>query len=143
MSTPANIAILLNGVYRSIYLHNSGTPRWAGATLLRSYNDAQKANDLINLGDLSSLYNKLRPSTCRHSFDHPEADVTIAYHRDRNEPLSINETPDTGNLEKDLSNIFLNGDYLYLFKDGEWYFADAYANSLTRLRDCKEATDHV
>lgn len=125
MSTHAIIAMKTDIGYRTIYLHNSGMPMIAGRKLLTAYNDAQKVNDLINLGDLSTLGYKLNPTNSKHSFKTPEHNVTIAYHRDNGESLNINEIviPD-GTKEEDILDILRQEEYLYVFKDNKWFYAE-------------------
>lgn len=54
-----------------------------GKTLLDHYN-SEKTQELLKLGNISVLEPNLIPKG-KHSFDHPEPGVTIAYSRDRGE----------------------------------------------------------
>lgn len=95
----------------SIYCHHDGYPQCVGQMLYDHYNNPERVDKLLSLGDLSSLHPCISPeeseipnharlasmlaslagtSTCwktlpPHSFDTPYPDVTIAYGRDRGE----------------------------------------------------------
>ena len=90
MATRSRIGILRNNVVQSIYCHWDGYVEHHGPILLEHYNAYEKISELMNLGNISSLAPKIAP-TGNHSFDEPEDDVVVAYHRDRGEPfLEIN-----------------------------------------------------
>jgi hypothetical protein len=75
MSTRSRIGIEnQDGTISSIYCHHDGYISHNGKILQESYLDREKIQQLIELGDISSL-------------DH-ELDLVIAYHRDRGEKLS-------------------------------------------------------
>lgn len=87
MATRSRIAIERpDGSVRSIYCHNSGYPEYNGVILQEHYQDREKVERLIALGDISSLRERVEP-TGPHSFDRPEDGAVIAYHRDRGEKL--------------------------------------------------------
>jgi hypothetical protein len=88
MATRSRIGIELeDGAIRSIYCHWDGYPSGVGATLTVHYTQREKVLELISLGDISSLDAEVSPNG-PHSFDKPQAGVTVAYHRDRGEKLS-------------------------------------------------------
>ncbi len=135
MSTHSRIAVLQEktGRVKSIYCHSDGYISGVGHTLLAFHNSYEKANAIIALGDLSALYKHLDPLPeapeayfigqgnpailKTHSYHRPQQDVTIAYHRDRNEKMhrqnyrSLEHFYEKGNLQR----------YNYLFKDGKWH----------------------
>lgn len=83
MSTRSNIAIKRkNGTVDSIYCHWDGYLSYNGKILLEYYQDVNKINKLIELGDISSLNKEIEP-TGEHTFDAPQKDVTVFYGRDR------------------------------------------------------------
>ena len=90
MSTRSSIGIKNEkGEIRSVYCHNDGYPEHNGRVLVENYDTAEKVEELIALGDLSFIGERVKPNENEgHSFDSPVADVTIAYHRDRNEKLN-------------------------------------------------------
>jgi len=106
MATRSRIAIEnQDGSVISIYCHWDGQIYSNGVILNNNYNTKDKVNELIALGDLSSL------------------DVTIdrivAYHRDNGEDLI--QTP-FNNVEELFEDGFRSGvEYIYCFtKDGIW-----------------------
>lgn len=99
---------------KSIYCHWDGYPSHNGKILLEFYNTDEKVNELLSLGNISSLREKLKPEDGQeHDFDNPAKNVTIAYHRDRGEPLEF-WTEGCGE------------DYFYVFHESEWYFKSTY-----------------
>lgn len=139
MSTTSSIAALQpDGRVKSIYCHWDGHPDNVGKTLKEFYNTDEKVNELISLGSLSRLAKYPNPleeaigdnsfkyglnsperkvKKNEHSYDNPQVDVTIAYHRDRVEDLQINNY-------FDLENYNLDGDfqnYNYLWMNNKWY----------------------
>jgi hypothetical protein len=79
------------------------------------YNTQEKAEELIALGDLSSLCEKPTPDPdSPHNFDSPQKDVTVTYHRDRGEELHIDRPVSIHSLDAQ--------DYNYIFKDGAWHY---------------------
>jgi hypothetical protein len=88
MATRSRIGIQdESGVVRSIYCHWDGNPNHNGKILQEHYSDRQKLNMLIDLGDISSLGEQVSTDD-EHSFSKPKEGVTVAYHRDRGEPLT-------------------------------------------------------
>lgn len=109
MSTNATIAInRKNGTRTAIYLHFDGYIEAAGTTLQLAYNTAEKVEELLKLGDLSILGYYTEPTDETHDFDHPQAQVCVAYHRDRGEAFR----------QSDMRN-----EYNYTFDEEEacWY----------------------
>jgi hypothetical protein len=75
MSTRSRIGIQnQDGTVSSIYCHFDGYPSGVGETLSKHFSDREKLQQLIELGDISSLG--------------VDIDDTIAYHRDRGETLN-------------------------------------------------------
>jgi len=118
MATRSRIGIVKeNGTVESIYCHWDGYPENNGQLLLDNY-DYEMAQDLIELGDISSL-----SST---------PDRTEAYCRDRGEELTearVDESMDAF-FESDIE------EYGYLITpDGEWYMksANSYNNDYMPL----------
>jgi hypothetical protein len=75
--------------------------------LLEAYSDVEKINELLKLGDLSSL--ECSPDSC------------VAYGRDRGES-------DVGCRVSDNVDEFVNlfEEYNYLYRDGEWWYRKSY-----------------
>ena len=88
MATRSRIGMEMpNGEVRSIYCHWDGYPEGVGATLQEHYTNPEKVEALIALGDISSLSRCVSVNIpgVTHTFDNPDPDVTVAYHRDRGE----------------------------------------------------------
>jgi hypothetical protein len=132
MATRSRIAIEReDGSVRSIYCHHDGYPEHNGAVLHNHYQDRNKVERLIALGDISSLSEKVEP-TGPHSFNSPERGVVVAYHRDRGEDLR--------NADYHMSKTtYFKGDieeFGYIFtKENEWVYA-SYGDR--RPRKCSE-----
>lgn len=152
MATRSRIAVLQkDGSVKSIYCHNDGYTDHVGAMLFSHHNTEEKANELMSLGDISCLYEHLKPLPeapmahwwekgeapiiTTHSFDKPQKGVTVAYHRDRNEPfrnqecLSLQEYNEQGSFES----------YNYLWQDGKWFIQN---NQNTWIELTKEIVDN-
>ena len=103
MSTRSRIAIEhQDGTVTSIYCHFDGYISGNGETLQTNYSNREKVEQLIALGDISSLESDI--------------DETIAYHRDRGEDLNQHQ-------HKDVEGFFVDNmqEYGYLLtKDNKW-----------------------
>lgn len=117
MATRCYIALKENNEYKAIYCHYDGYPEVTGELLEDYYTDINKIRKLINLGDISYLQEEVDiPEGKLHSFDKPLSNVTVAYHRDRDEDKEntkarIYRTQDE--LESDAS--YSGIEYLYIF----------------------------
>ena len=98
--------------FTAIYCHFDGYPEGVGQTLVDSFSNEGKVDKLLELGSLSYLGSDIESE---NDFNNPDPDqnVTMAYHRDRGEPLDIDHF---NNLE-DLLDFFGEswGEYLYVF----------------------------
>lgn len=128
MSTRSLIGILdADNSIDTIYCHWDGYPSNQGPLLTQFYNTANKVRDLIALGGISYLAEKLEPTTDSHSFDNPERDVVVAYHRDRGEDWEHNKPAHFANIDELISDIGWE-DYVYLFnvQTKSWQYAPTY-----------------
>lgn len=100
MSTQSTISIETPEGIRSIYCHYDGYLEHVGSILKEHYDTLEKVNALIDLGAISSLSKDL--------------EMTVAYHRDRKEPLRIQQMSFLGNIDAE--------NYNYVFKDGVWSY---------------------
>lgn len=118
MATRSRIAIENpNGEVTSIYCNWDGYFEGVGETLHKHFNEREKVEALIALGDISFLEENLGPVP-GHSFETPAEKTTVAYHRDRGDDF---------HQEKHISakSFFTSGikdvQYGYLFtKEGKW-----------------------
>lgn len=99
-----------NGKHCGIYCHNDGSPMGVGKILTSFYKDVNKIQDLIDLGDISSLDKTL--------------DGTIAYARDRGENINKTKAKYFTDLIEAIKYGWENAgaDYVYVFrpKDKKW-----------------------
>ena len=125
MSTRSLIAIKnTDGTVSSIYCHWDGYPSNNGRLILEHYAEPGIINALLALGSLSSLQKRLAPEPgTSHSYNCPQTDVTVAYHRDRGEPYQPPRVwpNETEMLAKASDEYWV--DYCYLFRDGTWFVA--------------------
>ena len=130
------------GKYRTIYCHSDGYLEYNGALLLDIYNNREIINKLLDLGNLSSLNEKLYPDPTRpHSFDYEKRqdDVVVAYGRDRGETGEEAKTCSMKDLRDDNSWI----EYVYIFdEDNKWKYLH-YPLSTSELRDVEKDLDQI
>jgi hypothetical protein len=118
MSTNSTIAVKTDNGYKAIYCHWDGYPSYMYPMLRDWYGTEERAAALVSFGDASSIYKRLMPSQASgHSFDRPEDDVCVFYHRDRGEPWTQNEPEFCLTKEEVLSSQY----YTYIFEDGVWH----------------------
>lgn len=119
-----------DGSYYGIYCHWDGYLTYNGAMLLEHYSNEKKLDELLALGDISSLRENVYPDpTLPHDFENSQENVTIAYGRDRNEKIHEARiiTPEAA-LES-------WGEFMYVFgRDGKWKYYDLCEDEPT-LRD--------
>lgn len=117
MSTHCGIAVKTEKGYETIYCHHDGYPEYMWEMLTENYNSEELATKLVSFGDASSIDKKLEPSGSSHSFDNPEDDVCIFYHRDRNEDWS-DVAPEHYTLKQLVKDFY----YSYVWYDGCWHY---------------------
>ena len=122
MSTRSAIGVRLpDSTIQAVYCHNDGYPEYTGSILCHRYTAPQRIKALIALGALSILGEKLKPAPgAPHTFGNPQPNVTIAYHRDRNEPMQPAVSFATIEDYVTKAKEDFCADYLYLFEDGGW-----------------------
>ena len=129
ISTSSRIGILNNdGTVTSIYCHWDGHPEHNGVILSEHYTNNKKIEELISNGNLSRLKKDINPdSTKEHSYDNPQENVCVYYHRDRNDSWE-EEKPLIHSDEETFARDSLESwiDYIYLFKDGSWFVCFMY-----------------
>lgn len=128
MSTNANIGMIdSRGKIHGIYLHWDGYPEYAGKVLLEHYNSHDKVCNLIDMGNLSFLGKHLNPIGS-HSFNKPESDVTVAYHRDRGESLYISQYDDLYEFSCECLH-----NYLYDVENDVWMYSEGNGSQFQEL----------
>jgi len=151
MGTRSRIAVMHGTVCKSVYCHWDGYLEHNGAILQEHY-DSSKANELVALGDLSSLrpeigekhaFSKLEVPMDGEAYDKLYGNMTTFYGRDRGETdctWSVDHT-----FEEFLDRVKgCTAEFYYVMKDGVWYVGDIYgssalSNRLTPLAEALEA----
>jgi hypothetical protein len=87
MSTRSRIGMVLpDGKIKSIYCHSDGYLSYNGRILCTDFRDRTKVEQLLDLGDISSLHPQVAPPPgVKHSYLDRVLGVTVAYKRDRGE----------------------------------------------------------
>lgn len=109
---------LKNGKYNTIYCHWDGYLENNGYLLENFYRNRKKVKNLLALGDISSLAEKIDPDPNKpHNFDNHQENVVVAYGRDRGE-TDINARELT---YEELTNKDSWIEFIYIFdKRGKW-----------------------
>ena len=152
MGTRSRIGVMHGDNVKSVYCHWDGYLEHNGQILLNHY-DSAKANQLVALGDLSSLRPNIGEKHAFSQFELPaeevEAfkalteDMCTFYGRDRGEKGT--EWKVAVNFETFLEQCDNSGaEYYYIMRDGVWYCGDTYESSplskkLTVLADALQA----
>lgn len=118
MSTNAAIALRTGATYQTIYCHWDGHPDTMLPMLRENYNTQARVIELIGYGDASSIDKKLEPTPgVAHTFDFPERDVCVFYHRDRGDDWHSCQS--VCYTQRSLFSR-MSVEYVYIFADGEW-----------------------
>ncbi len=113
MATRSRIGVQLkDGSVLSVYCHWDGYPEWNGKKLKEHFNSYEQAAELIDGGDISSLWTD-------KDWEQKEMQSRPLYYAERG------ETDTEPNLDNSLQAFIKGvndswGDYAYLFADGEW-----------------------
>ena len=117
MGTRSTIAVQLeDGSVSQVYCHWDGYLSYNGRILQEHYKDRDAAIALVQLGDMSSLGQRVVPNG-PHSFDKAEEGTTVYYGRDRGEKGC---EPRTFNSLASYLRNFQDEEYNYLFRNGRW-----------------------
>ena len=121
MSTRSRIGILNpDGSTRTIYCHSDGYPEHQLPILTQHYSSIEKVEELLNLGDISSLGERIAPNLEEeHTFKNRVKGVTVAYHRDRGEPMTAALRHENIHALKK-SDWSIDWFYLFDAKKDEW-----------------------
>ena len=125
MGTRSNIGIVNeDDSVTAIYCHWDGFLSYSGKILLRHYTSTDIVNQLMLLGDLSSLNEKLYPDDSKpHTFQNQQEDVCVAYGRERSESdVDCKTFINIDEFEK--FAIGTDAEYQYLFTNGKWTYRE-------------------
>lgn len=121
MATRSTIGIQnADGTVSYSCCHYDGYPENNGAILLQHYKTEDRVRHLLQYGDMSTLGKYITPSKySSHTFENPEPDVCVFYHRDRGEPMEHRQRPEP--FSKCIAQ-FCGYEYNYLFVNGKWMY---------------------
>ena len=103
MSTRSRVGIKeKDGTIRSVYIHHDGYVAYVGKILYESYRNPTKIEQLINLGDMSSINSEIE--TCRP-------------YTQRGEDLNI-AIDTVKSFDRNWASC--GEEYVYLYTDGRW-----------------------
>jgi hypothetical protein len=156
MGTHSRIGVMHGDKVKSVYCHWDGYLEHNGQ-VLEQYYDSAKANNLVALGDMSTLRPQIGEKHAFSQFDLPPEEVEAYkeltrdwctfYGRDRGE-VSVWKVANT--FEEFLEQADGCGaEYYYIMKDGVWYVGTTYENAhplskrLTLLSEALESTTEV
>ena len=133
MGTRSRIAVMHGSVCKSVYCHWDGYLDNNGR-ILQEYYDSTKANNLVALGDLSSLrpnigekhaFSKLEVPMDGEAYEKLYGDMCTFYGRDRGEEGCDFKVAHT--FEEFLEQVnHCGAEYYYVMKDGVWYAGAIY-----------------
>lgn len=120
MATRSFIGYYEDNKIVGVYCHYDGSISHNGKILCQYYNNINKIKELVELGSLSCLEKNIYP-TKEHSFDKPQDNVTIAYHRDRgDDDITIHNFSSLEQLKNYIDSSYLDNVYIFYLK--EWYY---------------------
>ena len=130
MGTRSRIGVMHGDKVKSVYCHWDGYLEHNGAILQEHY-DSSRANQLVALGDISSLGPEIGDKHPFSQFDIPEADRvnyanwTTFYGRDRGETGTEWQVAHTFDEFYDQCDG-CGAEYYYIMRDGVWYVGTTY-----------------
>jgi len=135
MATRSAIAIMHGERAKSVYCHWDGYPEYVGY-ILQNFYDSTKTNQLISMGDLSSLGANIGE---QHDFDERVDSESFAdtrctfYTRDRGEETTWKSF---GSLDEMVDHYKGSWcEYIYIMRDGVWYYSSLDHVELKPLAD--------
>ena len=134
MGTRSRIGVMHGDTVKSVYCHWDGYLEHNGAILQEHYTSV-KANELVSLGDLSSLCPEIGEE---HAFSHFDTDMTqdeyyekygemcTFYGRDRKETGTEWKVAHT--FAEFLEQVdHCGAEFYYIMRDGVWYCGNIYS----------------
>ena len=114
-----------DGSIDAIYVHADGYLEQAGRILCEYYEDEQKVNDLLNLGDLSFIgpVPKSDPIMWKDNYPEPPYSEYCRAYKDRGETAPKKHYPADTPIQKIIKD-YNSQVYNYLWVDGEWFLLE-------------------
>ena len=141
MGTRSRIGVMHGNIVKSVYCHWDGYLAHNGAILQEHYNSA-KANELVSLGDLSSLrpsigvehaFSPFDTEMSQENYEKLYGEMCTFYGRDRGEKDTAWKVAQT--FAEFLEQVdFCGAEYYYIMRDGVWYCGDTYSNNTLSLK---------
>lgn len=124
MGTHSSITVkMTDGSFKSVYCHFDGYLDHNGKMLAGHYNSQERAEALVEHGDMSSLYERCdKPDG--HTFDGRVEGYTVYYGRDRGE---VGTDARTGATAEE-SNKGNGQEFDYLWDGEKWLVSSGYFN---------------
>ena len=154
MGTRGRIGVMHGNNCKSVYVHWDSYIDGVGRLLMEHY-DSSRANELVAMGDLSSLrpeigvkhpFSSLDPGA-GSDYEQRYGNMCTFYDRDRG------ETECTWSVDHTFEDFLdrakgCGAEFYYVMKDGEWYVGDTYgstelSNRLTPLAEALQAVETV
>lgn len=156
MGTRSRIGVMHGNIVKSVYCHWDGYLSHNGAILQEHY-DSVKANQLVALGDLSSLKQEIGAKHAfgtigmtpaeQEAYEVEHGNSCTFYGRDRGETGTEWKVAHTfDEFLEQVNNCC--GEYYYIMRDGVWYCGDTYgrtelSNKLTALTEALASEKEV
>lgn len=128
MGTRSRIGVMHGDVIKSVYCHWDGYLEHNGKILQQHY-DSAKANNLVALGDVSSLrseigeehpFSRFDTDISDEAYDKLYGNMTTFYGRDRDEQdCSWKVSHSFAEFLQEVE--YCGAEYYYIIKDGVWY----------------------
>ena len=151
MGTRSRIAVMHGTVCKSVYCHWDGYLEYNGSLLQKHY-DSTKANQLVALGDLSSLKQEIG---VQHAFGYHGTEMSAEVYEEQFGGMCTFYGRDRGesNVDYKVAHTFDEfleqvenccAEWYYIMQDGVWYVGNIYSSStmyktLTPLAEALEA----
>lgn len=133
MSTRSLIGIQRGNKVQYSYCHHDGYLDWVGKVLVKCYDTEPKITELLSFGDMSSLGAMLNFNpNYSGRVDDIENSGCEFYERDRGERGC--HRPEV-NVDNYNFNLQSDAEYIYLFKDNEWYVRKWYRDDFVKVTD--------
>lgn len=120
MGTRSSIAVVhQDNSVSQIYCHWDGYLSHNGKMLMQHYPTLSQAEELVSLGDMSSLREKIHPDPMfPHDFDNNQKDVCIYYGRDSGDEFV--ETSKSASIQEFLAER-MGEEFDYIYYGDRWY----------------------
>lgn len=117
MATRGTIAVEhQDGTITQVYSHWDNYLEHNGRLLLDYYNSQTLAEELVSMGEISSLGPRIHPKG-PHTSDHPEEHVSVFYHRDHGQLFRYMIYSNYSHYQQDGRYE----EYNYIFRDNQWF----------------------